>query len=240
VALVSRTIEYTVEGTLLEGYFVWDDSWDGPRPAVAVAHTWAGRGEFECGKARKLAEQGYVGFALDMYGKGILGTGPEENAALMNPLLEDRALLQKRINGAIECLREQPQVNAAQVAAMGFCFGGLCALDLARSGSDVCGVVSFHGLFAPAANLPKPQIQTKVLCLHGYDDPMAKPDSMVALADEMNAAGADWQVHAYGGTVHAFTNPVAADPDNGLAYSEKADRRSWQALINFLEEVFSV
>jgi len=236
MAIQTRLIEYDCDGTLLEGYFAWDDA-AGASPAVAVSHTWAGRGEFEEGKARALAEQGYVGFAIDMYGKGVLGSSVEENTALMTPLMEDRGLLQRRINRAIEVLRDQPEVDAARVAAMGFCFGGLCVLDLARSGSDVNGVVSFHGLFnAPetAASVP---ITAKVLCLHGYDDPMAQPDSMLALATELTAAGADWQVHAYGNTLHAFTNPNAADPAMGTVYNADADRRSWQALHNFLAEI---
>lgn len=237
MAIQTRLIEYDCDGTLLEGYLAWDDS-TGPAPAVAVSHTWAGRGAFEEGKARALAEQGYTGFAIDMYGKGVLGTTVEENTALMTPLVEDRSLLQRRINRAVEVLREQPEVDASRVAAMGFCFGGLCVLDLARSGADVKGVVSFHGLFnAPGDGTPGP-ISAKILCLHGYDDPMAEPDSLLALAKELTDAGADWQVHAYGHTLHAFTNPDAADPGMGTVYNADADRRSWQALTNFLEEIF--
>jgi dienelactone hydrolase len=237
MAIQTRLIEYDCDGTLLEGYLAWDDS-AGPAPAVAVSHTWAGRGAFEESKARALAEQGYVGFAIDMYGKGILGTTVEENTALMTPLVEDRALLQRRINRAVEVLKEQPEVDAGRVAAMGFCFGGLCVLDLARSGADVKGVVSFHGLFNPPGDGAPGPISAKILCLHGYDDPMAEPDSLLALAKELTEAGADWQVHAYGNTMHAFTNPDAADPDMGTVYNADADRRSWQALNNFLEELF--
>jgi dienelactone hydrolase len=237
MAIQTRLIEYDCDGTLLEGYLAWDDS-TGPSPAVAVAHTWAGRGAFEEGKARALAEQGYTGFAIDMYGKGVLGTTVEENTALMTPLVEDRSLLQRRINRAVDVLREQPEVDVSRVAAMGFCFGGLCVLDLARSGADVKGVVSFHGLFNPPGDGSPGPISAKILCLHGYDDPMAEPDSLLALAKELTEAGADWQVHAYGHTLHAFTNPDAADPDMGTVYNADADRRSWQALNNFLEEIF--
>ena len=237
MAIQTRLVEYDCDGILLEGYLAWDDT-AGTVPAVAVAHTWAGRGEFEEAKARALAEDGYVGFAVDMYGKGILGTSVEENTALMTPLMEDRAVLQQRISRGIEVLREQPEVDASRVAAMGFCFGGLCVLDLARAGSDVLGVVSFHGLFnAPEGKASMP-ISAKVLCLHGYDDPMAQPDSLLALASELTAAWADWQVHAYGNTLHAFTNPNAADPEMGTVYNADADRRSWQALRNFLDELF--
>jgi dienelactone hydrolase len=238
MTIQTRRVEYSHNNAVLEGLLAWDDALAGPRPAVAIAHTWAGRGAFEEGKAVELAKQGYVGFAIDVYGKGILGKSPEENAALMSPLMQDRVLLLQRITSAVSVLREQPEVDAVNVAAMGYCFGGLCVLDLARSGSDVKGVVSLHGLFTPPENTNSNSITAKVLCLHGYDDPMAEPEAMVALAAELSAAGADWQVHAYGNTVHAFTNPAADNPDMGTVYSESADRRSRQALVNFLQEIF--
>jgi dienelactone hydrolase len=238
MTIQTRRVEYSHNNAVLEGLLAWDDALAGPRPAVAIAHTWAGRGAFEEGKAVELAKQGYVGFAIDVYGKGILGKSPEENAALMSPLMQDRVLLLQRITSAVSALRDQPEVDAVNVAAMGYCFGGLCVLDLARSGSDVKGVVSLHGLFTPPENTNSNSITAKVLCLHGYDDPMAEPEAMVALAAELSAAGADWQVHAYGNTVHAFTNPAADNPDMGTVYSESADRRSRQALVNFLQEIF--
>ena len=235
----TRLIEYAHNDTTLEAFMAWDDSLTGPRPAVAVSHAWAGRGDFECDKAKMLAELGYVGVAIDMYGKGVRGSSVEENSALMTPLVEDRALLQTRINLAVDAIRQQPEVEAAQVAAIGFCFGGLCVLDLARSGSDVLGVVSFHGLFMPAENLTDPKISAKVLCLHGFEDPMALPESAVALGKELTAAGADWQLHAYGQAYHAFTNPEANDPDLGTIYNATAERRSLQAMENFLSEIFN-
>lgn len=238
MTIQTRLIEYPHNGTTLEGMLVWDDAVAGPRPAVAISHTWAGRSPFEEGRARELAGLGYVGFAIDMYGKGRRGETPEQNTALMSPLMEDRPLLQQRIAAAVSVLRQQDEVDPARVAAMGFCFGGLCVLDLARSGSDVLGVVSFHGLFGAPGNTAGNKISTRVLCLHGYDDPMAQPASMLALADELTAAGANWQVHAYGNTVHAFTNPAANNPGMGTVYSADADRRSRLALQNFLEELF--
>jgi len=239
MAIQTRLIEYRDGELLLEGYMAWDPAHSGPLPAVAIAHTWAGRTPFEEGKAVELAEQGYVGFAIDMYGKGVRGSSPEENTALMTPLMQDRAVLQRRINTAVSVLRQQAEVDPKRVAASGYCFGGLCVLDLARSGSDVCGVVSLHGLFGAPGNTAGTPISAKVLCLHGYDDPMAQPQSMLDLASELSAAGADWQVHAYGNTVHAFTNPEANNPEMGAAYSTLADHRSRQALLNFLEECFA-
>jgi dienelactone hydrolase len=239
VTIQTRLIEYRHGDTVLEGFFAWDDAITGPRPAVAIAHAWGGRSEFEDQKAMKLAELGYVGFAMDMYGKGVMGNGPEENTALMTPFMLDRALLQARMLQGVDVLRQQAEVEGGNVAAMGFCFGGLCVLDLARSGSNVLGVVSFHGLFTAPDNTAGNRIRAKVLCLHGYDDPMAQPQSMLDLANELSGAGADWQVHAYGNTVHSFTNPAADNAAMGTMYSAAADQRSWQSLLNFLDELFA-
>lgn len=237
MSVQTRTIDYTHAGSGLEGFFAYDDRRVQPLPAVLISHAWGGRDDFVCGKARRLAELGYAAFALDMYGKGVLGSGPGENARLMTPFMEDRGRLQGRITAALETLRQQPEVDAGRIAAMGFCFGGLCVLDLARTGADIRGAISFHGLFIPPAEPAGRRIKAKVLVMHGFDDPMAPPDQMVALGQELTAAGADWQIHAYGNTVHAFTNPRAADPSFGTVYDETADRRSWESLQNFLAEV---
>lgn len=239
MTIQTRLITYQHAGTTYEGWLAWDDSHTSPRPGVAIAHTWSGRSEFEENKAVELARQGYVGFALDVFGQGVQGEGKEECNALIAPLLEDREKLQALAGIAVSVMSEQPEVDAGRVAAIGYCFGGLTVLDLARSGSSVNGVVSFHGLFNPPGNTAGAAIRAKVLCLHGYDDPMAQPDSLLALADELTAAGADWQVHAYGHTLHAFTNPEANDPDFGAVYNADADRRSWRSLLNFLEEILA-
>ena len=231
-------IEYEHNATVLEGFLAYDDSKQGARPGIMISHAWAGRGEFECNKARKLAELGYAGFALDLYGKGVLGSGPEENQKLMAPFLEDRALLQSRLTKSLDTLREQTVVDKERTAAMGFCFGGLCVLDLARIGTDIRGVVSFHGLFIPPGNTEGTKIKAKVLALHGNDDPMAPPESVLALEKELTQAGADWQIHVYGNAMHSFTNPDANNPQMGTVYNENADKRSWVTLKNFLEEIF--
>lgn len=235
----TRLVDYPATGLTCRGLLAWDDAHSGPRPAVAIAHTWGGRSDFEAGRAKALAELGYLGFALDLYGGGRQGGSPEANAELMQPLLQDRALLQDRMSAGIAALRELPEADPGRIAAIGYCFGGLCVLDLARTGADIRGVASFHGLFDPPGNTAGNQIRAKVLCLHGYDDPMAKPQAMVQLAAELTEAGADWQIHAYGHTLHAFTRPGADDPQRGIRYDARADRRSWRALVDFLAEIFA-
>ncbi len=238
MAIQTRLVEYKDHDRDLEAYLAWDDSSSDRRPGVLIAHAWAGRGELEENKAERLAELGYVGFALDLYGKGVQGSNPEQNMALMQPLLDDRTLLQRRMQLALDVFRKQKEVDGERVAAMGFCFGGLCVLDLARTGADVLGVASFHGLFGSPGNTGDNRISAKVLVMHGWDDPMATPDQVLSLADELSTMGADWQLHAYGNTQHAFSNPAADDADMGTVYNADADRRSWQSLQLFLAEIF--
>jgi len=237
MAIISNTVNYVDGDTVLEAFFAYDDAIVGRRPAVLINHTWGGRDDFVANKAVKLAELGYVGFALDMYGKGVLGSGPEENAKLMQPFIDDRALLQRRIGAALATVKLLPWVDDKKCAAIGFCFGGLCVLDLARTGVDIKGVVSFHGILAAPGNTEGKPIKAKVLALHGHDDPLGPPEQVLAFAQEMTKAGADWQVHVYGNTMHAFTNPIANNPDVGNVYQADADRRSWIAMKNFLEEI---
>ena len=236
MTIVSRYVDYSDGAQPLKAYMAWDDAVNERHPAVLISHAWGGRSPFENSKAEWSAGLGYVGFALDVYGAGVLGSSPEENAGLMQPYLDDRGKLAGRLRAALDTVRAQPEVDPSRVAIMGFCFGGLCALDLARAGADVLGAVSIHGLFNPP---PVTQsIGARVLALHGWEDPMARPESVLAFADEMTRAGADWQVHAYGRTVHAFTNPAANDYAGGMAYSANADRRAFESIVCFLEELF--
>ena len=220
----SETVMYPDGDFKLEGFVAYNEALSGKRPAVLVAHAWGGSAEFDRNKAQALAELGYVGFALDMYGVGRRGSNPDENTKLMQPFLEDRALLSRRINAALQTVRELDQVDASRIGAIGFCFGGLCVLDLARDGADVRGVVSFHGLFDGRKGLPNNNIKAKILALHGHNDPFIPGDTFSAFTREMSDAGADWQIHQYGHTVHAFTDPTVDDPENGAAYSPAADR----------------
>lgn len=231
-----QTIEYRDGEAVLEGFLCYDESQPGPRPAVIINHTAGGRDDFVERKARRLAWSGYACFALDNYGKGKRGGTPELNAALMSPFMKDRALLRKRLLAGLDAIKSLPIVDTKRIAVMGFCFGGLCALDFARANADVRGVVSFHGILKPSG-LTEPKVSARVLMLHGYDDPLAPPEDLLAVAREFTAAGADWQIHAYGHTVHAFTNPAANNRAGGMQYDEAADRRSWHALEEFLGEV---
>ena len=238
MVLQHKKIEYDDRGTCLEGFLAFDDAAKEPLPGVLIAHAWGGRDEFVCAKARELAGLGYAAFALDLYGKGILGTSVEENSALMTPFMEDRPLLQRRMATALETFRGQDLVDPEKIAAVGFCFGGLCVLDLARTGADLRGVVSFHGLLSAPGNTRGNAIKAKVLVLHGHDDPMVSAEDIRLLQEELTLAGSDWQLHVYGNTMHAFTNPVANDPEFGTVYQPLADRRSCQAMHTFFAECF--
>ena len=237
MAIRERLIEYRDGPTLLEGFFCHDDSRPGPLPGLLIAHEWGGRGEFVERKARRLAWHGFATFALDMFGKGKRGTTNAECSALITPFVQDRALLGRRVTAALTAAQQLPEVDTRRIGALGFCFGGMCVLDLARSGADLRGVAAIHGLLKPTG-LPAPaKIRAKVLVLHGFADPLSPPEDVLAVAQELTAAGADWQIHAYGNTMHSFTNPHANDRAGGMVYDEAADRRAWHALLQFLDEV---
>lgn len=220
----------------LHGFLAYEESTE-PKPAVIIAHDWSGRNEFACEKAKAFARLGYVGFALDLYGQGRIGTTQEEKKALMSFVANDRYFLRERIRAAFDAVIAMPEVDTTRVAAIGYCFGGLCVLDLARSGVEVTGVVSVHGIL----DNPLPQksnIKAKILALHGYDDPMATPEQLNHFCQEMTLAKADWRVYQYGNTQHGFTNPKADDPKLGIVYNPTTAKRSWIALKSFLEEIF--
>ncbi len=238
MAIISNTVGYLDEDVLLEGFFAYDDAIEGRRPTVMINHAWLGRNDFVAEKAVKLAELGYFAFAVDMYGKDVLAQNKEEGAELMQPFMNDRNMLLRRMEAALYAVKLLPWVDDKKIAAIGFCFGGLCVLDLARSGADIKGVVSFHGLLNAPENDQLKKIKAKVLVLHGNDDPMATGDQINTLQKELTDAGADWQFHNYGHAMHAFTNPVANDPGFGTVYKADADKRSWVSLKNFLAEVF--
>lgn len=233
-------LDYKNDDVTGEAFVAYDESTQGKRPCILVAHAWAGQGDYERMRAQQLAELGYVAFAIDNYGKGVRGEPLGDNSHLMQPLMADRAKLRRRLLAAYEAAQKHPKVDPERMGAIGYCFGGLCVLDLARSTpANLKGVVSFHGLLLPPQLGPQPPITAKVLILHGYDDPMVPPEQVIAAAKELTEAKADWQIHAYGHTMHAFTAPVANAPERGLKHNPAAERRSWIAMKNFFEEVFS-
>ncbi len=240
MAIISNTINYLDDETLLEGFFAYDDSSKERKPAILIAHAWGGRNQFVEDKAIELAKLGYVAFALDMYGAGKTGNSIEENSRLMQPFIDDRACLQKRMNAALYAVKLLPWVDDKNIAAIGFCFGGLCVLDLARSGADIKGVVSFHGLLKPptAQQIDQKTITAKMLILHGHEDPLTNPEELTHFYQEMNTKHVDWQLNHYSHTQHAFTNPDANDINLGLVYHPVNSERAWLAMKNFLTELF--
>lgn len=230
---------YYHEQQELHGFLAYEKPDESIRPAVIVAHDWGGRNSFACEKAKMLAKMGYFGFALDMFGNGKVSEINTEKAALIEPLMNDRRLLRARIRAAFDTVKGFPNVDPKRIAVIGFCFGGLCALDLARSGASIKGVVSFHGLLNKPSNLPNETIQAKLLILHGYDDSFVKPNEVESFCHEMTQAKVDWQVHMYGNTQHAFTNPLANDKQLGTIYNAMAEQRSLQAMTYFLQELLA-
>lgn len=236
--MYTETIDYQDGDTALEAYVAYDNVINEKRPTVLIAHAWAGRDDFVEEKARRLTKMGYVGFAMDVYGKGVFGDGIETNNKLMQPFIDDRVLLRRRLFAALETAKKLRVVDSTKIAAMGYCFGGLCVLDMARSGMDLKGVVSFHGLLKSPENIPTKTIKAKVLVLHGHDDPMVPPDAVLAFEKEMIHAKADWQLHIFGGTMHGFTNPKSKNPNFGTVFSALADKRSWIEMTYFFQEIF--
>lgn len=234
-----KTHTYQHDQHTLHGHLAYDNTSNKKRPGVLVFHDWSGCNAFAKEQAEKLAKMGYVGLAVDLYGNGQIGTTTDEKKALMTPLIENRAYLLERIQCSFDTLLVLDVVNPNQTAAIGFCFGGLCALDLARSGANISGVVSFHGILTRPEHLPIQPISSQLLVLHGYADPMVPPTQVHAFCDEMTEAGADWQVHMYGHTLHAFTNPEANDPALGKRYNAKTAHRAFQSMSDFLSNLFA-
>ncbi|SRR5581483_9855888 len=230
-------ISYQDQGVELEGFVTYPS--EEKRPVVILCHAWRGKDEFICEKAKAIAEWGYVGFALDMYGKGILGKSKEENAALKKPFMEDRQMLLNRVIRGVEIASCLPYVDSKQVAILGYGFGGVCALDYARSGADLKGAISVYGHFDPPKNALMQSIKSKILILHGSNDPISPQRELKSFELEMNQLKVDWQTHIYEDAMHAFAMPGANDPASGILYNSHAASRSWTAIHNFLNEIFS-
>jgi len=224
------------EGESLESVFVGRRDQQA-RPTVILIPTVMGVSELELKFGRQLVELGFNAFVADLFGKQFRGAPRDVMFGEMNRLGSDREALRRRLLAILEQARGLDEVDATKVVVAGYCFGGKCALDVARAGADIAAVVSFHGLFDPPG-WEVGKINAKVLAMHGWDDPMVKPEDVVALGNELTQAGADWQIHAYGHVGHGFTNPNAHQIGiEGVAYNELAAERSWTAFVNFLEEV---
>lgn len=238
--IVSKPIEYKEGDKVLEGWSVYDDAIQGKRPAVLVVHQWKGLGDYEKKRAEMLARLGYNVLAVDIYGKGVRPQTPQAAGAEAGKYKSNRTLLRARVRAGLQALANHELTDPKRIAAIGYCFGGTTVLELARSGADIAGVVSFHGgLDSPTPGDGK-NIKAKVLALHGADDPFVPAKDLAAFEDEMRQSGVDWQLIAYGGAVHSFTDwDAGSDNSKGAAYNERADRRSWEAMKQFFAELFT-
>jgi dienelactone hydrolase len=233
-----RAIAHNFETEELESVFVGRRDGE-PRPTVILVPTVMGVSSLEIGFGRQLVELGYNALVADLFGKKFRGAERDVMFGEMNRLKADRAALRRRMLHVFELAGGLDEVSKGQIVVAGYCFGGMCALDLARSGADIAAAVAFHGLFDPPG-LPEEKIKAKVVAFHGWDDPMVPPDKVVALGHELTAAGADWQIHAYGHVAHGFTNPKASELQiDGVRYNALAAERSWTSFIDLLEELFS-
>lgn len=238
----TQVVHYSDGDVALEGFAAWDSAnVDKPVPGVLVVHQWLGLTEYEKSRCKQLAELGYVAFALDVYGKGVRPANQPEAAKLSGAYKKDRELYRRRLMIGLEQLRGMDGVAKDRIAAVGYCFGGTGAIELARSGADISGVVSFHGgLDSPQPEIGR-NIKARILVCHGADDPFVPANEIEAFKSELNNAGVDWQMIEYSGAVHSFTQPMAGnDNSRGAAYNEKADKRSWAAMRTFFDEVFAM
>jgi dienelactone hydrolase len=235
----TETVEYTQDGATYQGYLAYDTAIQGKRPGVLIVHQWKGLGAYEKKRAEMLAQLGYVAFALDIYGKGIRPQSPADAGALAGKYKGDRPLLRRHATAGLEVLQKQPLCDTAKLAVIGYCFGGTTALELARSGAPLAAVVTFHGGLSSPTPADAANIKGKVLALHGADDPNVPPPEVAAFEKEMRDARVDWQLVAYGGAVHSFTDwNAGSDNSKGVAYNEKADHRSWEAMKQLFAETF--
>lgn len=237
----TKDVVYQDGETTLTGHLAWPATANEdaePLPAVLIVHQWMGLTDYEKGRAKQLAELGYIVFALDIYGTDFAPTNMQEAGQASGKFKNDRKLFRKRLNLGLDQLRKVEQVDPDRIAAIGYCFGGTGVLELARSGAEVAGVVSFHGgLDSPTPEDGK-NIKSKVLVLHGADDPFVSREGIDAMKKEFNDAKVDWQMIEYSGAVHSFTQPMAGnDNSRGAAYNAKADKRSWQHMRAFFAEV---
>jgi dienelactone hydrolase len=234
----TKEIEYRQGDTTLQGFLAWDDAAKGKRPGVLVVHEWWGHNEHARHQARRLAEAGYVGLALDMFGKGKVTTHPEDAKAFIAEATKDAGTLTARFDAALALLKEQPQVNPKKVGVAGYCFGGTVALEMARAGKPLDAVATFHAGLAPQGEpARKGKVKPRILVQTGGADPMVPPEQVAAFEEEMKKAGVQAKVIVYPDAKHGFTNPDAGKVGMAaLDYDPEADRRSWEEATRFFRE----
>jgi dienelactone hydrolase len=236
----TEDIRYSDGALSLNGFVAYDETKTGKRPGILVVHEAWGLGEHAMERVKMLADLGYVALAADMYGDRRQATSMDDVMKLIGDLRANPAKLRARAKAALATLATLPQVDEKRLGGIGFCFGGSTVLELARDGTDMCGVVSFHGALETTAPAAPGKVKASVLVCTGADDPMIPPAHVEAFEEEMRKAGADWQVISYGGTVHSFTNSRAdGSIAPGLLYNKQSDQRSWTVMRAFFEEVFS-
>ena len=239
-AIKTEPVDYTIGNDAFEGYLAYDDALTGKRPGVVIYSAWTGIGDNERKHAQMLAKLGYVAFVADIYGKGVHPKPPKEAAAESGKFAKDRALYRERAEAGLDQLLKNPMVDAGRVAAIGYCFGGMGALELGRSGANIKAIVTYHGLLGTPTPQDAKNIKAHVLILNGADDPNAPPPVIAGFEKEMEGAHIDWQLVSYGGAVHCFTDSAAgSDTSHGCAYNPEADKRSWQATEDFFHETLS-
>lgn len=237
--IVTKEIEYKDGNTVLQGYLAYDNSNENLRPGILIIHQWRGLSDYEKMRARQLAESGYVAFAADIYGKDVRPATPEEAGKEAGKYYGDLNLYRQRLNAGLQELKKQQLTDAGKIAVIGYCFGGSGALELARSGAEIAGAVSFHGGLKTQNTDDAKNIKSRILVQHGAVDPFVPDEDVSAFKKEMEAAGVDYILTEYAGAVHSFTMESAGnDPSKGSAYNEKADKRSWKAMIEFFGEIF--
>lgn len=237
IDIQGRAVEYRDGDVVLEGWLAWDAAQTGKRPGILITHEWRGHNAYARSRAAQLAAEGYVAFALDMYGKGVYAADHTEAAAKAGVFKKDRSHMRTRARAGYDVLAKHEAVDASRLVAIGYCFGGTTSLELARSGAPLAGAVSFHGDLSTPTPAAAAVIKGKILAIHGAEDPYYKDEHVVAFMNEMRAAKVDYQVVFLGGAVHSFTVPDAgSDPSKGSAYDAKADMRSWAMLLDFLSE----
>ena len=236
-AVQRRTLTYLAGEQPCEGALFRPAEGAGPWPGVLVLHDWSGVNDYVLAVAERVAALGYAACALDVYGVGRRGEPLGDNAALMQPLLDERGLLAERLEAGLDAAARADEVDEGRVAALGYCFGGLCALDLARrSPAGLRAAISVHGSLQAPPGPRASEISARVLVLHGWEDPVAPPADVLTLARELTEAGATWELQAYGHALHAFSFAAAKDPARGVAFHPLASARSWRATVDFLAE----